>query len=90
MARRPRTDFSCLDCGKDTGKIYEYYMLEDSVWYCIMDTERGMLCVGCCEKRLGRQLVPEDFYDCYLNKCHQVYPKSARLLSRITGVNPNE
>lgn len=61
----------CVDCGVDTtpcthrrgcrhtGK-WEYYMLRDDVWAAaVMD--RGFLCVGCLEHRIGRRLRPSDF-----------------------------
>jgi hypothetical protein len=40
----------------------EVYMVRDSVWkQAGMEGYGGCLCVGCLEKRLGRELRPKDF-----------------------------
>jgi len=93
MGRRKRKDpFECTDCGKNTSKINEYYMVHDSVWGAAnMETNAafeqgltnirrpdGMLCVGCLENRLGRQLTPADFTDAEVNR----WRASDRLKSR--------
>src|SRR5262245_604740 len=45
----------CLDCGIDTVAIGEYpYHLRDELWYAIVPSGRGMLCLDCVERRLGR------------------------------------
>lgn len=65
-----RARFFCLDCGLDTSMrgACEYYTLLSHVW---ADTglgrDDGMLCIGCVETRLGRELTPDDFSDCPLN-----------------------
>ena len=56
-----RKKFLCLDCKVDTGKIAEYYLLKDSVWLVANPDYAGMLCIECCERRLGRKLVFDDF-----------------------------
>ena len=76
----------CLDCGQDTRKMGEYYSLKDRVWACIHPTLNGMLCIGCAEKRLGRNLTPADFKLCPLND-PSTGNKSERLISRIRGAN---
>jgi hypothetical protein len=78
-------DWMCADCGVDTDKIHEYYMVHDVVWQ-----EAGgkrddmMLCVGCLEKRLGRELKPSDFSDAPLNDPRIAY-QSRRLWLRVGG-----
>lgn len=72
-----------MDCGVDTGKINEYYMLVDEVWYSVHDSGEGMLCIGCIEKRLGRELTPADFHECLLNTMSFPAPKSNRLMQRL-------
>lgn len=81
---KSRRKFLCLDCGIDTGAIYEHYMLIDSTWYLIHDSKIGMLCIGCLEIRLGRQLNANDFNDSYLNNT-SIAPKSARLIERMNA-----
>jgi hypothetical protein len=50
----------CEDCGTDTS-VSEVFELRGEVWTSAgMDLE-GYLCVGCCERRLGRRLVRADF-----------------------------
>lgn len=75
-----RRKFLCLTCKQDTGRMGEHYMLRDEVWAQVHDSPVGMLCVLCCEARLGRELVPGDFNDSWVNR-----PKfqSDRLASRL-------
>lgn len=77
-------EFICIDCGENTLHTNEYYMVHDEVWNAAHPTRRGMLCIGCLEDRLGRQLVPEDFPDLPINRGY--FLLSARALSRITGI----
>ena len=71
---------SCADCGHDYD---EQYMVRDDIWKaCGMGT--GMLCIGCVEKRLGRQLNQQDFTDVPLNDI-EYGAKSLRLQDRLTA-----
>lgn len=76
-----RRRFLCLDCGIDTSKAREYYMLKDEVWLPVAP-KTGMLCVLDVEKRLGRRLDAADFNDSYLNTSKK-YERSTRLLERM-------
>lgn len=53
----------CMDCGQNTSWMQEFYMLHQDVWDSIVTTfeTSGMLCIGDVERRLGRQLTPDDF-----------------------------
>jgi hypothetical protein len=64
-----RRQFECIDCRIDTDVIDEYYMLKDAVWSraCPDDDGKGMLCVACCERRLGRLLSFGDFINAPIN-----------------------
>lgn len=83
MSKNSRKKWLCLDCGLDTGKAAEHFMLVDSTWKLTGLGKIGMLCVEHVESRIGRRLVPSDFNDSYLNR-----PKtgiiSQRLMSRMT------
>ncbi len=61
-------EFACLDCGVDTFAIGEYYMVHDSTWRKMNPKGSGMLCFNCGGKRLGRQLIPQDFIDAPINR----------------------
>jgi len=65
---KSRKKFLCLDCGIDTGRIGEHYMLIDETWHLTGLRKYGMLCIEHVEKRIGRELVTSDFNDSYLNK----------------------
>jgi hypothetical protein len=52
--------FDCRDCGVNTSRIGEYYMVTGEVWQQAGGGD-AMLCVGCLEKRLGRELRCKDF-----------------------------
>ena len=82
---RFKTNRHCKDCGVHTSRIGEYYMVKDGVWADAGGSPEfgwGMLCIGCLEKRLGRQLVSTDFLDIYLNSL-DFGIKSERLLNRL-------
>lgn len=70
----------CLDCRKDTiHDLNEYYHVHDDVWkQSGVEPRGGFLCIGCLEKRIGRQLDYKDFGDAPIN----AYPASDRLSQR--------
>lgn len=83
--------FACSDCLANTsgfapGSISEYYMVHDHLWdAATADLDgRGMLCIGCLERRLGRQLTAADFTDAPINAM-PFFPPSARLASRLAA-----
>lgn len=84
MAVGSRRKFLCIDCGVDTGKICEFYFIKTELWLKIMATIKGMLCIGCLENRLGRQLQKSDFTDATINNPRFV-PKSQRLMMRLAN-----
>jgi hypothetical protein len=65
LLRRPpskRRRWHCLYCGIDTIAIGEYpYHLRDELWYAVVPSGRGMLCLDCLAVRLGRPLTNKDF-----------------------------
>lgn len=74
----------CIDCGCDTAKPWERYMVHDDVWALSgLDPDDGMLCIGCLETRLHRELVGADFKDVLLNTMDN-YDRSKRLSERLT------
>ena len=90
-ATRPYIDdrFDCVDCGRDTNiPPREYYAVHDELWseVCavepVLPDESGMLCIGCLESRLGRELCAADFKDCGLTR-HPRRGSSKRLLNRL-------
>jgi hypothetical protein len=65
-----RNDAFCLDCGMmliPWNEPCEYFMVHDHVWTSVAGKYDGMLCVGCLESRLGRELTTEDFTDAPIN-----------------------
>ena len=52
-------ELPCMDCGKEV----EYnHMLKDKIWLEANPKDKGLLCVSCIQKRLGRLLEQSDFY----------------------------
>src|SRR5581483_7432751 len=54
----------CLDCGKNTFEHGDdWYFLRNRLWRQLVPREQrhGMICRACVERRLGRQLMPDDF-----------------------------
>jgi hypothetical protein len=58
---------ACVDCGFDTFVGGEYYAVHDAVWKAACEAAPrlhdggGLLCIGCLERRLGRELTRDDF-----------------------------
>ena len=77
-----RKKWLCLDCGIDTGRLNEHYFINTELWLSLVTSKLGMLCVGCLEKRLGRQLNKADFPDVTINN-PRYSRMSTRLLNRI-------
>lgn len=74
--------FICVDCSVDTCEIDEYYMVHDHLWAGVgMESDGGMLCIGCLEKRLGRTLTSVDFTAYPINQGYFSY--SDRLAERL-------
>lgn len=74
----------CDDCRMST--FGEFYMVHDRLWD--QYGSEGMLCVGCLESRMGRQLVTEDFTAANFDPRQlntSKYSKSERLVSRLTS-----
>jgi len=80
-----RKKFLCLDCRVDTGKIGEFYFVYSHIWHDAVGSYCGMLCIGCLESRIGRELDSRDFTSAYINSI-SFSPKSDRLLGRLTRV----
>jgi hypothetical protein len=57
--------YFCVDCKYNTCHD-EYYMVTNEIWR-EAKMIKGMLCISCLEKRLGRELIPEDFTECLVN-----------------------
>lgn len=73
--------FKCAACEVNTLHINEYYMVTDEVWLTAWPEKRGMLCIGCLEALLGRQLTSGDFTDAPINTGYFNY--SDRLRNRL-------
>lgn len=80
--KRSRKKFLCQDCQIDTGKNNEFYFIKTELWLSVMPTINGMLCIGCLENRLGRQLTATDFTSASINS-PQHGQKSLQLLNRL-------
>lgn len=59
---KPNGSF-CMQCGVNTSKIREFYMLYPEIWHraTVVAERAGMLCIGCVEDRLGTRLREIDF-----------------------------
>jgi len=52
-------NWECFSCGVDAFQLGEDFYVRDELWrdYGV----EGMLCIGCFERRLGRELIRADF-----------------------------
>jgi hypothetical protein len=57
-------------------------MLKDEVWKRINPKVEGMLCMDCCEKKLGRKLIAADIHPCPLTTDINQYTRSILLNDR--------
>jgi hypothetical protein len=84
--RREDRGHPCSDCGMATTPkppkdgTWEWYVVHDPVWQTARADARDLLCIGCLERRLDRQLVPQDFPDLQVNELHVI--DSPRLRAR--------
>lgn len=63
---RSKRKWNCVDCNRCT-KL-EHYFVNSNVWFNLAGmSEKGMLCVDCIEKRIGRKLNSFDFTDAHIN-----------------------
>lgn len=62
----------------------EHYFIHTDVWLSVVGSIKGMLCVGCLEKRLGRKLTKNDFPVITINS-PKFGNKSQRLLDMLTA-----
>jgi hypothetical protein len=84
---QPLVDFSCEECGSDYD---EYYMVLNDIWKAYGTSNgNGMLCIGCFEERMGRQLYRQDFMPDF--PFHEVNAKgrSLRLQDRLSRGLPS-
>ena len=83
----------CADCGIDTSgtNTCEWYMVRDEVWIEAGMSDKGFLCIGCLERRLGRLVEGQDFSRCALN--YQIaigaHPATTRLVHRLFSGTDN-
>jgi hypothetical protein len=85
MKSDPVPNPRCIDCGVDTDAINENgYMLHDDLWRQANPAEAGMLCVNCCEKRLGRKLCRNDFRPWVISAFEDGLPVSKQLKDRLS------
>ena len=78
------------DCLKKLGifdlTFRDLNLSEDKILSLLMSMfpkPRGMLCIGCLEKRIGRRLTKNDFQDCPVNHEENWYTQSSRLQDRL-------
>lgn len=65
--------FACIDCARDASEAP--YMLRDQIWHQTgLSWWGGLLCLTCLERRLRRQVRPEDFTDEPINFMPGTYP----------------
>jgi hypothetical protein len=72
-----------MDCNADTLANQQYYRIHDRLWKRINPKLTGMLCLICCETRLGRLLTRRDFTPSLINSVGaEVCPELALRLKR--------
>lgn len=63
----------CKGCGKDCElDNIDYYVVRDAVWK-KYGVGKGMLCMDCIEKRMGRKLAKKDIEPCFVTQTLNTY-----------------
>jgi hypothetical protein len=79
--------YVCRDCGTNTYRDGEFYTVADEVWDASgIPRDGGMLCIGCLERRIGRELTRADFALDSPPNTWQKFHRSDRLRDRM-GLN---
>lgn len=75
----------CMDCEKHETEFNEYYMVHSHIWESITVNNEvyGLLCIGCLEDRLGRELRPNDFTGYPVNSRKNAQRRSWRQRMRM-------
>jgi hypothetical protein len=74
--------YACNDCGSNVVEIGEFYMLRPEIWGAQLGLDRDdNLCIGCLEKRLGREVSLQDM--CGIPQEPFMKPISVRLTERL-------
>lgn len=75
----------CMDCERHITEFKEYYMVTDCLWESVTINNEvyGLLCIGCLESRLGRELVLKDFTDYPVNSVELTLRQSNRQKMRM-------
>ena len=77
----------CMDCKISTWT--EHYMVHDWLWKKVSPNVLGLLCIGCLECRLGRELTKADFTDAPINS-QRIFEKSRKLQGRLGLQTPDD
>ena len=81
MKPKTLTKKRCDDCRCDVSD--EHYYVHPDIWFSVHPSERGFLCIGCLERRLGRILTPADFPPVSINKPQRSSRMSIVLAKRL-------
>jgi hypothetical protein len=90
MSKKRYVPWPCMDCNVDTDAINEIYIITHDLWRKAVPEEDSsmskFLCIGCLEKRMGRELCSTDFPEHVPMNWPQLFNKSERLLCRMKAM----
>lgn len=67
FSKEHQAEWICNDCGKNCFlDKNDYYMLHSPLFFRLNGSLKGMLCMDCVEKKLGRKLSADDIRICRL------------------------
>lgn len=67
LSKEDQAEWICNDCGKNCFlDEKDYYMLHSPLFFRLNGSLKGMLCMDCVEKKLGRKLSADDIRICPL------------------------
>jgi hypothetical protein len=89
LSKEDQAEWICNDCGKNCFlDEKDYYMLHSPLFFRLNGSLKGMLCMDCVEKKLGRKLSADDIRICPLTIAQGKYTRNI-LLKYLSETFPN-
>lgn len=79
--KKSKLMYHCEDCDFPQ---WDIYMVKDHIWKEGMGRYQGILCMFCLEKRLNRQLIPDDFTSAPCNDMIKIWYQRGTLKYEAT------
>ncbi len=76
--------YECMECKKPCLGWADDYMVHDALWLSVMPSKKGLLCLQCFEKKLGRAVSTQDLPNMPANDKLKTALRTQRAMESIT------